>query len=376
MTSRNAYNEAAYRTMSAMVTAHEKYLRGEGGGRRLAAKFADFSNFIFQNRNFSDTELSGCNFTDAKLAASRFIGASLFCANLTRADLRAVDFRRADLRGARLAGANLYGANLDEADFREAMLVNADEKNAFQSARSAGKDAGTGLRKVDFRNCTLKRAKLGDAKLQGADFSGVNMRGANLKGADLRSASFRGAILTDVDLKGVRVDTDALKDCVLAPNEDAVNRTPELLKTLAECEAWAIGEVTVGAPVNLRLADMRTLGKALQNRKLPMSRFEDCRMIECDFSGSTLAGSRFIDCDLRGAQFAGCDLRGARFENCLLPFADFREAQLGAITSGTEERLDVAFSGSATTAALFSPADQDRLDLGGPGMETGSDAAE
>ncbi|MEE2566092.1 pentapeptide repeat-containing protein [Hyphobacterium marinum] len=356
-------NQAAYNTMAALLTAHEKYLRGDGGGRRLAMKFADLSGFTFQNRNFSQAELSGSTMTGAKLAASKFVGTSLFCCNLTEADLRAVDFRRADLRGVILKGANLYGANLDEADFREAMLVRADQKNAFREARSFGRDAEQGLRKVDFRHCSLKRARLGDAKLQGADFSGVNLSGANLKGADLRSAKFNGAILSDVDLKGVRIDTDAIKDCILSPNEDAIARVPELMKALAEAEAWAIGSTQPGGAAHIRLADMRPLGSALQNRKLPKSRFEDCRFIESDFSGSTLAGSQFIRCDLRGAQFAGCDLRGARFENCVLSFADFRSAQLGAIASGSGERLDVDFTGSSTVAAQFSAADRERLNL-------------
>lgn len=356
-------NLAAYNTMSALLTAHEKYLRRESGGRPLTAKFANMSGFTFQNRNFSQAELSGSNLSDAKLAASKFTRASLFCCNLTNADLRAVDFQRADLRGVILKGANLYGANLEEADFREAMLVRADQKNAFREARTFGRDAEHGLRKVDFRHCSLKRARLGDAKLQGADFSGVNLSGANLKGADLRSASFKGAILSDVDLKGVRIDVDAIKECILSPDEDAIARIPELLKRLAEAEAWATSCAQPGGAVHIRLADMRPLGTALQNRKLPKSHFEDCRFIESDFSGSVLAGTQFIRCDLRGAKFGGCDLRGAQFENCLLPFADFREAELGTIASADGERLDVDFTGSSTVAAQFSAADRERLKL-------------
>ncbi|MBL4544497.1 MAG: pentapeptide repeat-containing protein [Oceanicaulis sp.] len=71
------------------------------------------------------------------------------------------------------ARADLYRANLDGADFRKAVLYKDERDAEFKhndwliDAEGDGRDGA-----VDFRDCTLRGARLSAAKLKGADFSG------------------------------------------------------------------------------------------------------------------------------------------------------------------------------------------------------------
>jgi hypothetical protein len=87
--------------MPAILEAHAKWTRGEGGERA----------------NLRDADLYGANLGGADLR-----DANLFGADLGGADLRCADLYGANLRGADLRGANLYGANLRDADLYGANL--------------------------------------------------------------------------------------------------------------------------------------------------------------------------------------------------------------------------------------------------------------
>ena len=73
--------------LSAILSKHSKWLKGEDGGERAHLQYAD-----------------------------------LQYADLQRADLQYADLQRADLRDANLQGAHLQGAHLQHADLRDANL--------------------------------------------------------------------------------------------------------------------------------------------------------------------------------------------------------------------------------------------------------------
>lgn len=76
--------------LNTIIQLHEKWLRGEPGGKKADLSYADLSY------------------------------ADLRSANLRYADLHGADLSYADLRGADLSGADLRGANLRYADLRYA----------------------------------------------------------------------------------------------------------------------------------------------------------------------------------------------------------------------------------------------------------------
>jgi len=341
------------------VAAHERFVRRVANGVRLMMKFADLRNITLQRRDLSEADLTGSDFSNAKLAMGRFQRTSFYCASLEGADLRGADLTQADLRGVKLRGANLYGAMLDDADFRDAVLARADPERGYtmwrsdRGAASQPSPEGDTIVGVDFRDCSLRRARLGGARLQGADFSGANLDRANLAGARLDNAKFAGAIMTGVDLKGVRLSEGALNDCVRDPTPEAVARGDSLRTALDQAERWLKTRGVEGAPADLSNQDLRPIKSDLRGRSLPGMVAAGACGIEADFSDSQLAAATFAGADLRFANFQRADLRGVNFAGCRLTHADFSNADLGPlILAGGREHAS-NFEGSVTTGANF-----------------------
>ena len=76
------------RALRDAVDAHQRYLAGRSGGRRLSLPYADLSN----------CSLEGVDLREADFAGANFNGATLARANLSRAILFGSDMRDADLR--------------------------------------------------------------------------------------------------------------------------------------------------------------------------------------------------------------------------------------------------------------------------------------
>ena len=239
---------------------------------------------------------------------------------------------RADLRGCSLRQADLSGARLDDADMREAVLARADLEGGFGLIGRSGDvalDGGGGRAfAVDFTNCSMKQAKLQGAKLKGANFSGAVLDGANLSDAVLTGASFDGAVLVGVDLSRTRMDSDALKNCILDPSPEAVARTAELRERIAAARRWLSTRGAEGGPAIMDGEDLRPLGDAFENGLLAAMSAKGACGIGLSFRGAQLQGAKFDMADLRGADFTGADLRGVSFRGAKLWHAKFTGADL------------------------------------------------
>jgi len=339
------------------LKAHERFVARKSDGVRMFYKFGDLQDIFLQQRQLSEIDFSGCDLSRARLAMTQFVGASFYCATLDDADCRGTNFRQADLRGVTLRGANLYGAKLDDADFRNAVLAKADKEQGYVllGAGANGPDSETdGIRGVDFRNCSLKRARLGGARLQGADFSGANLDGANITGARLDNANLTGAILTGVDLKSARLFGAVLQDCVLDPTAEALARADLVRAALLEAEKWLASKGVIGSAAQLASEDLRPLRAEMKKRQLPGLAAADCCGIDVDFAESLLTAANFAGADLRGASFAGADLRGANFRNCKLAHANFSGADLSPLPLSDGRTKDTSFDDASLTGAIFS----------------------
>ena len=347
------------------VTLHEQFATGRPGGRRLVLRFGRLSGVVLQKRVLSGVDLTGSNLSASKLAVSDLSAANLYCCDLRDADMRGVNLTNADLRGSSLRGVRLYGARMDGVDLRDARLARVEAKGLYQRwtvdpdrpVPQAGPGGEIHLG-VDLRHASLKRARLGNARLKNADFSGANMAGADLANANLQGCTFADTILTGVDLKHVRIDSLALKQCVLDPDEAALERAGDVRFALDEAEAWVNSGGRRGQVAELTDQDVRPVADAFAGRRLAGLRASGIRAIEVDFSGSLLTGATLQRADLRGAKFAGCDLRGVSFVDCQLGFADFTGATLGAIVKEDGSEVSTDFTGANLTGAIFDPPTQ------------------
>jgi uncharacterized protein YjbI with pentapeptide repeats len=348
-----------------VISAHEAFIAGRAGGCRAFFRFQDLAGSNLMKRKLNGIEFIGCDLSKSNFALTSLVTASFYCSSLRRADLRGADLSRADLRGAILRGADLYRANLDGADFRKAVLYK-DERDAefkqndwVMDTEGDGRDGA-----VDFRDCTLRGARLSAAKLKGADFSGAMLDGAKLNQADLRDANFEGAVLTGADLDGTRLEGANMERVVRDPAAEAMARAEELQKRLEQSDLYTRSRGEQGQRANFEGEDLRVLGQAFRQKGLIGANLRGVCGVGIDFSGASLIGAVFTGSDLRGANFTGANLKGVNFKDCNLNHAIFKSADLRAFTGNTGRAFLPTFDGASTHAARFEGAMMDHEALG------------
>jgi uncharacterized protein YjbI with pentapeptide repeats len=184
---------------------------------------------VFQDVNFSKSDLSGakfdrtsclgCNFDDANLSktvAYNFYGLK---SSYERCNFSEVDFTGANLVETKFNHANMESCVINHAQLFNAELVEAVLRNAkankvnLQNAKCFGANfdnaelhsiiaTNAEFRLSSFRGAILEKANFQQASLVGAQLQGAKLRGANLVEADLKGANLSGADLTDADLTG------------------------------------------------------------------------------------------------------------------------------------------------------------------------------
>jgi uncharacterized protein YjbI with pentapeptide repeats len=342
------------------LSAHERFHRREPRGRRAIMRFLSARGLDFSRRQLVDADFTGADLREASLVLADFERAALYCADLRSADARGANLQRADLRGCSLRDANLSGARLDDADMREAILVRDDPDKELQlggwSPPGRAKKSRYQTFAVDFTNCSMKGARLGQAKLKGANFSGALLNGADLTGAVLDDAKFDGAVLIGVDLTKVRIDPRVLAKCVLPPSQSALDRIGELKARLAAADRWRATDGAEGRPAVLDGEDLRTLGPAFENARLTAFSAKRTCAIGVWFKGAQLQAAHFEGADLRDADFSGADLRGASFRGANLSHARFAGADLRPLSLASGARpvdlADATYMESAFATSL------------------------
>ena len=330
-----------------IIAAHEMFARGKPGGCKAFFRFATLRKIVLQRRNLEDIQFIGCDLRLARLALSNFRFASFYGSKLDQADFRGCDLTRADMRGVSLQGAQLYAARMDEADFRRASLVEIDDDERWQyRTADNGKAGGFVPSVVDFRDCSMRGARLNGAKLQGADFSGAILEGADLSGANLLDASFDDAVLTDVDLENTILSPDALQGALWAPSPEACRRAQILRDAIAAHADWVRTAGREGAKAVLDGEDLRVLGTSFKGAQLGGASLRAACAVSTDFSGASMVGTHFDGADLRDADFSNADLRGSSFRDCNLAHARFDGADLRRMEGRGGRRYRVRFEGA------------------------------
>ncbi|MFY7851542.1 MAG: pentapeptide repeat-containing protein, partial [Brevundimonas sp.] len=117
------------------AAAHERFVSGKPGGRKLSLKFVDLTGVSMAHRILDDADFSGSVLQNCNMAGARLERAVLFGCDLRGADLTRARLVRADIRGTCLQGADLSEANLTQADFREGVIAVPHETKGLAAAR-------------------------------------------------------------------------------------------------------------------------------------------------------------------------------------------------------------------------------------------------
>jgi uncharacterized protein YjbI with pentapeptide repeats len=224
---------------------------------RIKLRSANLRGANCESASFVGAELQQADLTGARLRHADLAEASLSRASIENADFTGARFdganlRRLPMRLARFAGAIFLGANLGHCDFEGVQAADLDFERALlrgalftDSVLPRSHFRGANLQDCGLANIQWENADLRDADLRGASFhlgstrSGLvgspypghgsktgfytddydnqvfqppeQIRKANLCGADLRGANLAGVDFYLVDLRGARLDDEAVE---------------------------------------------------------------------------------------------------------------------------------------------------------------------
>ncbi len=345
---KNQYGEnRAARTqqeLNVILTSHARYLTYQGGTRAQLAR-CNLDGLNLANRNLAEADFSGASLVGANLSGSSLERANLYCADLRQCNLQSAKMSHADMRGASFSGAKLTYAILDAADLRAAMMtfIGADRVPVIDAGSAKARGKIVTASGVDFSNCSMKCASLGNAQLDGANFTGALLQGATFKNAKLTNVTFKNADLTGVNLSDLAVPPEALDGCVQDVTPQAAAKL-DSLKAMLEAHQQAITTGGAqGARAILDDEDLRPLRELLIARALTGLSARRACAIGIDFSGCQLQGANFEGADLRDANFSNADMRGVSLRGAKLAHAKFDKTNLGSLmlTGGTVLATDL-----------------------------------
>lgn len=355
------------------MAAHDLYLRGRRGGRRLMFKFLHFSGIALAGKSFARSDLVGCSFLGCTLTDADFREANLYCADFRYADLRGADFRQADLRGAKFDHANLTGARFDKADCREGTLMLQRAPGELLDARAEQDQLAASFRearlnRATFAGADLTRADLSGAEIKQARFDGAELSNADLSGCLVEACCFDNAKVTGTKLYAARVSDEDRRHLegggarVYRPAADLGEALPTLVEKHLRWSASLAGDGR-----QLHLVGMDLGGWQADGLDLSVAVFEHCNLARASLKATTLAMARFTDCDLTEADLTEADARGVQLLSCDLRKARLSNANLGWLhpISGQSIIWHSVLKGSDLTDANLDGCRLDRADLTG-----------
>lgn len=355
----------------ATLKAHELYLRGRRGGRRLMLKMVQFSGVGLAGKSFTRGDLVGCSFVGCTLTGADFREANLFCSDFRYADLRGADFRQADLRGAKFDHANLSGAKFDRADCREGTLMLQRSPGELLDTRAAQDQIA-----ASFREARLTGASFVETGLALADLSGAEVRRANFDQADLTGADFSGSLIETCRFEGATVtgaklyaaqmaeaDRQALESAGARSYRPASELDDDLPTLLQKHASWSAS--LAGDGRQLHLVGLDLAGWQADHQDLSVAVFDSCNLARASLRGATLAMARFSGCNLEGAQLSEADARGVQMLSCNLRNADLTSTNLASVrpVANQDTVWRSVFNGSDLTGAKLENSRREQADF-------------
>lgn len=368
--------------LNKMLQAHEDFIGGIKGGRRLIMQFMNLSGLNFSGRKLADAVFTGSALIQADLSGCVLDRVNFFSCDLRFANFEGASLIKSDLRGVCARGARFNNADLFQADMREGQVLAHERSGELQALYiDVPAPAGNGL--TDFSKAKMRRVRMNEAQashtdfseaemhsvrmrnahLSGANFSGANLEHGDFTGADMTRANMQdsvmmGVILTQAKMDGANTE-GALRDSSVKSVRSLGASLDELIK---EHQLWVETAGKKGRYLDLSGYDLRHVapmkgmkltaikaeravflgmnlaGAELQHTYLDGADFRNALMMQTDFRGSSLKGAKMAKADLRLANFQpllmgdgrtkSTDLAGVNLRYADLRGVDFKHANL------------------------------------------------
>jgi uncharacterized protein YjbI with pentapeptide repeats len=301
--------------------------------------------------DLSGTDLSGANLSGADFSGSELTNTKLINTNLSGANLTRAKFRNCIIENSDLSEAKLDGAQFENVSFTRTKLDNA----IFSNANLRQIQFGTGENKNSLKGTLFTRATFIDA-----NFSEIDLRGINLESADLTRAKFRNCIIEDSDLSEAKLDgaqfenvsfTRTKLDNAIFSNANLrqiqfgtgenKNSLKGTLFTRATFIDANFSEIDLRGinlesadlnEANLSLTDLR--GVNLSGAKLKKTILTCVELRGANLSDTSLAYADMSGSDIKDANFLRADLTGATLKGITFTESDinnFHNANLTQI---------------------------------------------
>jgi uncharacterized protein YjbI with pentapeptide repeats len=160
-------------------------------------RFLSLRTVALAGASFAWANLRRCDFEGVQSADLEFEHANLRGAIFTDSVLRRTSFFGADLRDSGLANSDWVGADLRDADLRGVSFHLGSTRSGLVGSPYPGHGSKTGFYTDDYDNQVFQPPE--------------QIRKANLCGADLRGANVEGVDFYLVDLRGARLDDEAIE---------------------------------------------------------------------------------------------------------------------------------------------------------------------
>jgi uncharacterized protein YjbI with pentapeptide repeats len=160
----------------------------------------------------------------------------------------------------------------------------------------------THLAHSDFRNISVHDAKFEQCDLRESDFSHSDLTGSSFKGSDLRKTEFADADLTGANLTGTALSDVSFSHARLAKADLSASDLRRTVFQRADLTGTKLRKVALGSAAV----------------------FQDCTLVQTDFSFSDVSGIHFDNQTLVGVIFDGTGLVRTSFKHATLRNVSFR----------------------------------------------------
>lgn len=245
-------NEMSMEELNRILEAHEKWLRGEAGGKQADLRSTSLQGADLSGRNLERINLIGADLYGANLAFTNLQGAKLFSADLTNADLTNANLEKAGLAYATVQGANFKGANLQNTSLLETIGI---EEAQGISQDKLKEEIAVLKDKIEQRELDKLHSDSWEQSAQiRSDIETLQSKLENLTESEKRQSAKRLFIDMDGTLAEFHpVDTmETLYEqgyfAQLAPHENVVNGIKTFMKGNPDEEVFILSSVLTDSP--------------------------------------------------------------------------------------------------------------------------------
>ena len=184
---------------------------------------ADFSNSKFFDVNFSNTNLDSAIFRDVEIENTNFKESSLVATKFFNSKLRNNDFKNSDLERTLFSNLELYRVNFENVRFYDSDFENLTSKfvNFENTDMTFAEIKNSRLEDSKFDNSRLWKTYFIDSNLQNSSFVNSDNYSSVFKNTDLKNTDFQFSRFSNVNFSDTNFENASLLD--IYPIDSAFN---------------------------------------------------------------------------------------------------------------------------------------------------------